>query len=79
MSKEIKGRNPYWSLAAAAGAGYLLAGGFPPRRLVGLLLAASGQMVMTAVLRELISSQAKGALGVQPADRSAENRPEETS
>ena len=59
MSEEVIGRNPYWSLAAAAGAGYLLGGGFPPRRLVGLFLAASGRMAMIAVFRELISSQAK--------------------
>jgi len=61
MSQEVIVRNPYWSLAVAAGAGYLLGGGFPPRRLVGLFLAASGRMAMIAVLRELISTQAKGA------------------
>ena len=59
MNEEVIRRKPYWSLAAAAGAGYLLGGGFPPRRLVGLFLAASGRMAMTAVLQELISSQAK--------------------
>jgi len=75
MSEEVIVRNPYWSLAVAAGAGYLLGGGFLPRRL-GLLLGTSGQMAMTAVLRELISSQAKGS---SPRPRSADSRPMETS
>jgi hypothetical protein len=79
MSEEVIGRNPYWRLAAAAGAGYLLGGGFPPRRLVGLLLAASGQMAMTAVLQELISSQAKGASAFRPKNRSTDSRQRETS
>jgi hypothetical protein len=79
MSEEIIGRNPYWRLAAAAGAGYLLGGGYPPRRLVGLLLAASGQMAMTAVLRELISSQGKGVSAFRPTNRSADSRQRETS
>jgi hypothetical protein len=61
MSGEVIVRNHYWSLAVAAGAGYLLGGGFPTRRLIGLGLAASGQMATTAVLRDLISSQAKGS------------------
>lgn len=68
-------RHPYWSLAAAAGAGYLLGGGFPPRRLVGLLLATSGQMVMTAVLRELIPSP----VGGPSASRSMIARTEESA
>ena len=79
MSEEVIARNPYWSLAAAAGAGYLLGGGFPPRILVGLLLAASGRMAMTAVLREVISSQAKGAASFRPTNRSADTRQRETS
>ncbi len=66
MSEEVIVRNPYWSLAAAAGAGYLLGGGLLPRRLVGLLLATSGQMAMTAVLRELISSQTNVASAFRP-------------
>ena len=70
MSEEVIERYPYWSLAVAAGAGYLLGGGFPPRRLVGLFLAASGQMAMTAVLQELISSQADGAWVFRPTDSS---------
>jgi hypothetical protein len=79
MSGEVIVRNPYWMLAAAAGAGYLLGGGFPPRRLVGLLLGATGQMAMTAVLRELVSSQAKGASAFRPTNRSADSRQRETS
>jgi hypothetical protein len=79
MSEEVILRNPYWSLAAAAGAGYLLGGGFPPRRLVGLLLAASGRMAMTAVLHELISSQANGGSAFRPTNRSTDFRPKETS
>jgi hypothetical protein len=78
MSEEIIVRNPYWSLAAAAGAGYLLGGG-PPRRLVGLLLVAGGRMAMTAVLQELIASQAKGASIFRRANRSGDFRPRETS
>ena len=66
MSEEVIVRNPYWRLAVAAGAGYLLGGGFLPRRLIGLLLGTSGQMAMTAVLRELISSQAKGSSPFAP-------------
>jgi hypothetical protein len=79
MSADVIVRSPYWSLAAAAGAGYLLGGGFLPRRLVGLLLAASGQMAMTAVLREVISSQAKGAASFRPTNRSADTQQRETS
>jgi len=79
MSEEVIARNPYWSLAAAAGAGYLLGGGFPPRRLVGLFLAASGRMAMGAVLRELISRQANGASAFRPTNRSADFRQKETS
>jgi len=79
MSGEVIVRNPYWGLAAAAGAGYLLGGGFPPRRLVALLLAVSGQMAMTAVLQELISSQANGASAFRVTNRSADSRPRETS
>jgi hypothetical protein len=79
MSEEVIERNPYWSLAVAAGAGYLLGGGFPPRRLVGLLLAASGQMAMSAVLQKLISSQANGPSVFLPTNRSADSRQRETS
>ena len=79
MSGEVIVRNPYWGLAAAAGAGYLLGGGFPPRRLVALLLAVSGQMAMTAVLQELISSQVKGASTFWPTNRSVDARQRETS
>jgi len=79
MSEEVIARNPYWSLAAAVGAGYLLGGGFPPRILLGLLLAASGRMAMTAVLQELISGQTKGASAFRPTNRSVDSQPRETS
>jgi hypothetical protein len=72
MSEAVIGRNPYWSLAAAAGAGYLLGGGFPPRPFVGLLLAAGGRMAMSAVLQELIASQAKSTSALRPTNRSAD-------
>ena len=79
MSKKVILRNPYWSLAAAAGAGYLLGGGFRPRRLVGLMLTAIGQMAMTTVLRELVPSQAKDAPASRPTNRSADSRQREAS
>jgi len=79
MSEDLITRNPYWSLAAAAGAGYLLGGGFPPRRVVGLLLAVSGRMAMTAVLQELIASRANGASTFGITNRSDDSRPRETS
>ena len=67
MSEEAAVPHPYWSLVAAAGAGYLLGGGFPPRRLIGLMLAAGGRIAMTAILQQLISSQANGASALSPA------------
>ena len=79
MSGEVIVRNPYWSLAAAAGAGYLLGGGFPLGRLVGLLLGASGQMAMNAVLRELMTSQTNVASAFAATNRSAVSRAMEPS
>ena len=67
MREDVDTSHPYWPLAAAAGAGYLLGGGFPSRGLVGLIFAAGGRIALTTVLQQLISSQANGASALSSA------------
>ena len=51
-------RRPYLTLTIAAGAGYVLGGGLPPR-IVRWTLAVGGRLFVASILRDLVSTEAE--------------------
>jgi hypothetical protein len=78
MSGPLVAPNPYWRLAAAAGAGYLLGGGRLPRRALGLALTEGGRLALLAVLGDLVSRESITS-APRPQHGSADAGPEEMS
>lgn len=79
MSAPTVVPSPYWRLAAAAGAGYLLGGGRLPRRVLGLALAEGGRFALVAVLGGLVPRENGVASALRPQHGSTNDRSEETS